>query len=77
MERALSRIDDGKKSDYALIQLGRVDVGTAGKVNLVQPLAIHSEKGGPAEIGSPYRPLAAFGRLGFAGPLRRQNQKVL
>jgi hypothetical protein len=77
MERALSRIDNGKKSDYALIQLERVGVGTVGKVDLVQPLAMHSEKGGPAEIGSPYRPLTAFGRQGFAGPLRRQNQKVL
>jgi predicted metal-dependent enzyme (double-stranded beta helix superfamily) len=42
------RIDDGKKSDYALIQLESVSAGAAGKVDLVQPFAIHSEKGGPA-----------------------------
>ena len=44
------RIDDGKRSDYALIQLERVGVGTAGKVDLVWPLTIHSEKGGPARL---------------------------
>jgi predicted metal-dependent enzyme (double-stranded beta helix superfamily) len=42
------RIDDGKKADYALIQLDSVSEGNAGKVDLVQPYAIHSEKGGPA-----------------------------
>ena len=42
------RIDDGKKADYALIQLESISEGNAGKVDLVQPYAIHSEKGGPA-----------------------------
>ena len=42
------RIDDGEKADYALIQLDSVSEGNAGKVDLVQPYAIHSEKGGPA-----------------------------
>lgn len=42
------RIDDGKKADYALIQLDSISEGKAGKVDLVQPYAIHSEKGGPA-----------------------------
>ncbi len=42
------RIDDGKKADYALIQLDSISEGNAGKVDLVQPYAIHSEKGGPA-----------------------------
>ena len=42
------RIDDGKKADYALIQLDSISEGHAGKVDLVQPYAIHSEKGGPA-----------------------------
>lgn len=41
------RLDDGKKSDYALIQLESISEGSAGKVDLVQPYAIHSEKGGP------------------------------
>jgi predicted metal-dependent enzyme (double-stranded beta helix superfamily) len=40
------RIDDGKKADYALIQLDSISEGKAGKVDLVQHYAIHSEKGG-------------------------------
>ena len=42
------RVDDGKKAGYALIQLDSISEGNAGKVDLVQPYAIHSEKGGPA-----------------------------
>ena len=42
------RIDDGKKADYALIQLDSISEDNPGKVDLVQPHAIHSEKGGPA-----------------------------
>jgi len=42
------RIDDGKKAEYALNQLDSISEGNAGKVDLVQPYAIHSEKGGPA-----------------------------
>ena len=42
------RIDAGNKADYALIQLDSISEGNAGKVDLVQPYAIHSEKGGPA-----------------------------
>jgi len=42
------RVDDGKKADYALIQLDSISEGNAGQVDLVQPYAIHSEKGGPA-----------------------------
>lgn len=41
------RLDDGRKPDYALIQLESISEGTPGKVDLVQPFAIHSEKGGP------------------------------
>ncbi len=41
------RIDDGGNADYALIQLESLTEGNAGKVDLVQPYAIHSEKGGP------------------------------
>ena len=41
------RLDDGKKPDYALIQLDSISEGKPGKVDLVQPFAIHSEKGGP------------------------------
>jgi hypothetical protein len=40
------RIDDGKRVDYALIQLESISEGSAGKVDLVPPFAIHSEKGG-------------------------------
>jgi hypothetical protein len=38
---------DGKKPDYAQIQLERISEGNHGKVDLVQPFANHSEKGGP------------------------------
>jgi len=40
------RIDDGQRADYALIQLESISEGNAGKVDLVPPFAIHSEKGG-------------------------------
>ena len=42
------RIDDGKKDDYALIQLDSISEGNPGKVDLVPACAIHSEKGGPS-----------------------------
>src|SRR5215470_5416885 len=42
------RVDDGKRSNYALIQLESLTEGFPGKVDLVPPFAIHSEKGGPA-----------------------------
>lgn len=38
----------GQKPDYALIQLDSISEGNAGKVDLVQPYVIHSEKGGPS-----------------------------
>jgi predicted metal-dependent enzyme (double-stranded beta helix superfamily) len=41
------RLDDAKRSGYALIQLESISEGMPGKVDLVQPFAIHSEKGGP------------------------------
>jgi predicted metal-dependent enzyme (double-stranded beta helix superfamily) len=41
------RIDDGKKPNYALIELESLIEGHPGKVDLVPPFAIHSEKGGP------------------------------
>jgi predicted metal-dependent enzyme (double-stranded beta helix superfamily) len=41
------RIDDGTKQDYALIELESLTAGYPGKVDLVPPYAIHSEKGGP------------------------------
>jgi predicted metal-dependent enzyme (double-stranded beta helix superfamily) len=42
------RLDDGKREGYAEIELDYVDEGTAGKVDLVPPFAIHAEVGGPA-----------------------------
>lgn len=41
------RLDGGKKEGYALIQLESLTEGVPGKVDLVPPYAIHSEKGGP------------------------------
>lgn len=42
------RIDEGKKAGYSLIELESLTEGYPGKVDLVPPFAIHSEKGGPA-----------------------------
>lgn len=41
------RIDDGSKPGYAEVKLTSDTPGTAGKVDLVPPYAIHREKGGP------------------------------
>jgi predicted metal-dependent enzyme (double-stranded beta helix superfamily) len=41
------RIDQGEKAGYALIELESLTEGYPGKVDLVPPFAIHSEKGGP------------------------------
>ncbi len=41
------RIDEGEKTRYALIELESLTEGYPGKVDLVSPFAIHSEKGGP------------------------------
>lgn len=41
------RLDNGLKPDYALVQLDSISEGKPGKVDLVQPFAINSEKGGP------------------------------
>lgn len=42
------RIDGNKKEGYAVIELESLTEGYPGKVDLVPPYAIHSEKGGPA-----------------------------
>ena len=42
------RVDDGQKKNYALLELESLTIGDPGKVDLVPPFAIHSEKGGPA-----------------------------
>lgn len=42
------RRDNGAKEGYAEIELESVSEGLPGKVDLVPPFAIHSEKGGPA-----------------------------
>jgi predicted metal-dependent enzyme (double-stranded beta helix superfamily) len=41
------RVDAGKRENYALLQLESLTEGYRGKVDLVAPYAIHSEKGGP------------------------------
>jgi predicted metal-dependent enzyme (double-stranded beta helix superfamily) len=41
------RIDGEEKKEYALIELESLTEGYPGKVDLVAPFAIHSEKGGP------------------------------
>ena len=41
------RVDQGEKAGYALLELESLTEGYPGKVDLVPPFAIHSEKGGP------------------------------
>ncbi len=41
------RADNGQKEGYAEIKLESISEGVPGKVDLVPPYAIHSEKGGP------------------------------
>jgi predicted metal-dependent enzyme (double-stranded beta helix superfamily) len=41
------RVDQRNKEGYALIELASLTEGYPGKVDLVPPHAIHSEKGGP------------------------------
>jgi predicted metal-dependent enzyme (double-stranded beta helix superfamily) len=41
------RLDSGEKQGYAHIELESISEGVPGKVDLVPPFAIHSEKGGP------------------------------
>jgi len=41
------RIDDGGRAGYAELRLASVTKGTQGKVDLVEPHAIHAEQGGP------------------------------
>jgi predicted metal-dependent enzyme (double-stranded beta helix superfamily) len=41
------RVDEAKKAGFALIELESLTEGYPGKVDLVPPFAIHSEKGGP------------------------------
>jgi predicted metal-dependent enzyme (double-stranded beta helix superfamily) len=41
------RIDDRSRAGYAEVRLASVTNGTQGKVDLVEPHAIHAEQGGP------------------------------
>ncbi len=41
------RIDDGSDPEFAQLKLASVGKGLTGKVDIVPPLDIHSEKGGP------------------------------
>ena len=41
------RIDDGKDENFAQVKLNSIGKGHTGKVDIVPPLDIHSEKGGP------------------------------
>jgi predicted metal-dependent enzyme (double-stranded beta helix superfamily) len=41
------RVDDGSREGYAEVRLASVTTGRQGKVDLVPPLAIHAEQGGP------------------------------
>jgi predicted metal-dependent enzyme (double-stranded beta helix superfamily) len=41
------RVDDGSRPGHAEVKLTSVTTGTQGKVDLVEPRAIHAEQGGP------------------------------
>ena len=41
------RVDDGSKPGHAEVRLSSVTTGSQGKVDLVEPRAIHAEQGGP------------------------------
>src|SRR5579862_4368095 len=41
------RIDDGSRQGHAEVKLASVTSGSQGKVDLVEPRAIHAEQGGP------------------------------
>ena len=42
------RVDGGTRQNHALLELESLTEGYPGKVDLVPPFAIHSEKGGPS-----------------------------
>ena len=41
------RVDDGSRPGHAEVKLASVTTGSQGKVDLVEPRAIHAEQGGP------------------------------
>lgn len=41
------RIDDGRDENFAQVKLNSIGNGQPGKVDIVPPMDIHSEKGGP------------------------------
>src|SRR5262249_23988327 len=65
------RIDQGQKAGYALIELESLTEGYPGKVDLVPPFAIHSEKRWSDKIGWSYCSLRAARRQNASGPIRR------
>jgi predicted metal-dependent enzyme (double-stranded beta helix superfamily) len=62
------RLDDGQKEGYAEVELESVSEGIPGKVDLVPPHAIHSEKGGPG------RSVAVIVRSDLLGRRGLQNR---
>src|SRR6201981_3068952 len=46
------RIDDGSRPGYAEVRLASVDPGNTGKVDLVEPHALHAAQGGPTRPGA-------------------------
>ena len=63
------RVDQGEKAGYALLELESLTEGYPGKVDLVPPFAIHSEKGGPTRsVGVIVRSERLVGKT-LAGPV--------
>jgi predicted metal-dependent enzyme (double-stranded beta helix superfamily) len=67
------RVDDGSRPGHAEIKLSSVTTGSQGKVDLVEPRAIHAEQGGPARSVAI---IVRSQRLGEGTVLQHQYDRV-
>jgi predicted metal-dependent enzyme (double-stranded beta helix superfamily) len=67
------RVDDGSRPGYAEVKLTSVTTGSQGKVDLVEPRAIHAEQGGPARSVAV---IVRSERLGEGTKLQHQYDRV-
>ena len=67
------RIDDGSRPGHAEVRLASVTTGTQGKVDLVEPRAIHAEQGGPTRSVAV---IVRSQRLGEGTVLQHQYDRV-
>jgi hypothetical protein len=67
------RVDDGSRPGYAEVKLASVTTGSQGKVDLVEPRAIHAEQGGPTRSVAI---IVRSQRLGEGTVLQHQYDRV-